>query len=160
MHKLKSLQRLTPVFNAPRFSSIRQYATEHELGEAEEIPALNRTVERSLNQVTLLGRVGADPQCRGTPEHPVTLFSLATTLTFKSAQSGQTEQRVEWHRVCIFKPGLRDSVFEFLNKGQRALVQGRLSYSTLKDSTGKEYQAANIIADNVVFLSPSKKQPE
>lgn len=70
-----------------------------------------------LNQVTLLGRVGVDPQLKGTSAHPVVTLSLATNSVIRPADGGQLRQRTEWHRISIFKPNLRDTVFSFVKKG-------------------------------------------
>ena len=52
----------------------------------------------------------------------------------------------------IFRPNLRDSVLSFLKKGQRVMVNGRLSYGEMKDESGKPKSATSIIADEVIFF--------
>ncbi|KAG5327541.1 SSBP protein, partial [Pseudoatta argentina] len=107
-------------------------------------------IEKCVNNVTLLGRVGADPQKRGS-EHPVVLFSLATHTNYKY-ESGEFMQRTDWHKICIFKPNLRESVYKYLKKGQRVMVNGRISYSEFKDAEGKNVLATSIIADDIIFF--------
>ena len=69
-----------------------------------------------LNQVTLLGRVGVDPQMKGSDKHPVVTFSLATNTNIR--MDGESlRQKTEWHRISVFKPFLRDSVHSFVKKG-------------------------------------------
>ncbi|KAI4487741.1 hypothetical protein M0802_011887 [Mischocyttarus mexicanus] len=109
------------------------------------------TIEKSVNHVTLLGRVGGNPQERGTTQHPVVIFSLATHLNYKY-ESGEYMQKTDWHRICIFKPYLRDVVSNHLKKGQRVLVNGRLSYGEFKDDEGNMKQTTAIIADDVIFF--------
>ncbi|CAH1635259.1 unnamed protein product [Spodoptera littoralis] len=92
--------------------------------------------EKTINQVTLLGRVGADPQKRGSEEHPVINFPLATHYSYKY-ESGDMLQRTDWHRISIFKPGLRDTVYKYLKKGQRVYITGKLSYGEVKMDDGQ-----------------------
>ncbi|KAG6448756.1 hypothetical protein O3G_MSEX005695 [Manduca sexta] len=107
--------------------------------------------EKTINQVTLLGRVGADPQKRGTEEHPVINFPLATQFSYKY-ESGDVLQRTDWHRISIFKPGLRDTVYKYLKKGQRVYVTGKLSYGEVKLDDGQVRSASTVIADDVIFF--------
>ena len=69
---------------------------------------------------TLLGRVGTDPQIRGSEERPVTSFSLATNSVWKTANPGpgdsEWSHRVDWHNVVVFKPGLRESAYNNVHK--------------------------------------------
>ncbi|KAI4488278.1 hypothetical protein M0804_005126 [Polistes exclamans] len=109
------------------------------------------TIEKTINQVTLLGRVGGNPQERGTEKHPVVVFSLATHLNYKY-ESGEYMQKTDWHRICVFKPYLRESVSNHLKKGQRILVNGRLSYGEFKDEEGNMRPTTAIIADEVIFF--------
>ncbi|KAJ0179403.1 hypothetical protein K1T71_005115 [Dendrolimus kikuchii] len=107
--------------------------------------------EKTINQVTLLGRVGADPQKRGSEEHPVINFPLATHYSYKY-ESGDILQRTDWHRISIFKPGLRDTVYKYLKKGQRVYVTGKISYGEVKLDDGQVRSASTIIADDIIFL--------
>ncbi|XP_075234405.1 mitochondrial single stranded DNA-binding protein isoform X2 [Lycorma delicatula] len=107
--------------------------------------------EKSLNSVTLLGRVGGEPQKRGSDEHPVVIFSLATNTNYRY-ESGDFTQKTEWHRICIFKPSLRDTVYNYLRKGQRVYVSGRISYGEIKDDHGNTRPATSIIADDIIFF--------
>ncbi|KAJ8675584.1 hypothetical protein QAD02_011370 [Eretmocerus hayati] len=116
-------------------------------------------LEKSINQVMLLGRVGADPQKRGNEEHPVVVFSLATHLNYKY-DGGDVMQKTDWHRVCVFKPTLRENVYNYLRKGQRVMVNGRLSYGELKDEDGNVRNSTSIIADDVVFFQSNVESSE
>lgn len=112
-------------------------------------------IEKTLNQVTLLGRVGGEPQKRGTEQHPVVVFSLATHTNFKD-ESGDFTQKTDWHRICIFKPSLRDSVYNYMHKGQRVYVTGRLAYGEIKDEAGNTRSATSIIAEDVIFFQANE----
>ncbi|XP_076629478.1 mitochondrial single stranded DNA-binding protein [Colletes latitarsis] len=108
-------------------------------------------LEKTINQITLLGRTGNDPQKRGSEDHPVVIFSLATHSNYRYS-NGDFMQRTEWHRICIFKPNLRDTVTKYLKKGQRVLVVGKVSYGEFKDEEGETKSSTAVIADDVVFF--------
>nr|CAG4651549.1 EOG090X0O5J [Simocephalus serrulatus]SVE94673.1 EOG090X0O5J [Simocephalus serrulatus] len=119
--------------------------------EMDEIPTPNVGMEKTINSVTLLGRVGSNPVKRGSIEHPVVTFSLATNSNYSYA-SGEVNQKTEWHRICVFKPYLRDSTFKYTMKGQRVLVQGRIIYGEVKESDGQLRHTCSIVADDVIFF--------
>ncbi|XP_017469559.1 PREDICTED: single-stranded DNA-binding protein, mitochondrial [Rhagoletis zephyria] len=108
-------------------------------------------VEKTVNNVTILGRVGADPQMRGSVEHPVVMFSVATHANYRY-ENGDWAQRTEWHRVVVFKPALRDTVMQHLKKGQRTMVQGKITYGEITDQSGNQKTTTSIIADDVIFF--------
>jgi len=72
--------------------------------------------EKCINQVTLLGRIGQDPQIRGSQSKPVTTFNLATNTSWRTEESPEWQSKTEWHRVAVFKPSLQDAVYNFLTK--------------------------------------------
>ncbi|KAL0112835.1 hypothetical protein PUN28_012242 [Cardiocondyla obscurior] len=109
------------------------------------------TLEKCVNYVTLLGRVGVDPQKRGNLEHPVVIFSLATHTNYKY-ETGEFMQKTDWHKICVFKPNLRNTVYKYLKKGQRAMISGRISYSEFKDGDGNNVPSTSIIAEDVIFF--------
>lgn len=108
-------------------------------------------MEKTLNKVTVLGRVGYGPQKRGTEQHPVVIFSVATHTNYKH-DTGDYTQRTDWHKVCIFKPYLRDSVFSYMKKGQRVLVNGRITYGEFTDEDGNSRPSTAIVAEEVIFF--------
>lgn len=125
------------------FSTVfaRQFCT-------KEVPR----IEKTINSVNLLGRVGADPLKRGNEEHPCVTFSMATHNNYKY-ETGDWIQRTDWHRVVVFKPQLSESVLNYLKKGQRCMVTGKVSYGEITDSEGKTRTSTSIIADDVVFFN-------
>ncbi|KAH8312480.1 hypothetical protein KR044_010995, partial [Drosophila immigrans] len=141
--QFKRLQ-LTPVLNGLRNLSARGAAS----NTSSTAPA---KIEKTVNNVTILGRVGADPQLRGSQEHPVVTFSVATHTNYKY-ENGDWAQRTDWHRVVVFKPNLRDSVLEYLKKGQRTMIQGKITYGEITDQQGNPKPSTSIIADEVVFF--------
>lgn len=64
-------------------------------------------------------------------------------------------QRTEWHRIICFKPGLRETILNYLKKGQRVHVTGRITYGELKGEDGKNKVTTSIAADDVIFFAPT-----
>lgn len=114
------------------------------------------TGERGINQVTLLGRAGQDPLLRGTAEHSVTVFPMATSFTLKSPD-GEYTQKTEWHRVTVFRPVLRDIVLQNIRRGDKVYVTGRISYNQYKDKNEATQRTASIIADDVIRVSGASR---
>lgn len=115
-------------------------------------------LERSINRVQLLGRVGQDPVMRQVEgRNPVTIFSMATNEMWRSGEGETTStdvsQKTTWHRISVFKPGLRDVAYQYVKKGSRILIEGKLDYGEYVDKNNVRRQATTIIADNIVFLS-------
>lgn len=69
-------------------------------------------------------------------------------------------QRTDWHRIVVFRPSLRDYVLNYLTKGQRTLVNGRISYSDVTDADGKSRVSTSIIADDVILLQRGRNSDD
>ncbi|XP_077122873.1 single-stranded DNA-binding protein, mitochondrial [Ranitomeya variabilis] len=117
-------------------------------------------LERSLNRVQILGRVGQDPVMRQAEgKNPVTIFSVATNELWRSGESevfqttGDVNQKTTWHRISVFRPGLRDVAYQHIKKGARVYVEGKIDYGEYVDKNNVRRQATTIIADNIIFLS-------
>lgn len=67
-------------------------------------------------------------------------------------ENGDWLQRVDWHKIAVFKPQLRESVMNYLSKGQRVLLNGKVSYGEIKDKDGVTRPSTTIIADEIVFF--------
>ncbi|MPC55177.1 Single-stranded DNA-binding protein, mitochondrial [Portunus trituberculatus] len=102
----------------------------------------------ALNQVMLLGRVGGAPEKRGTEEHPVVTFSVATHTNYRKGDD--LIQQTDWHRIAVFKPFLRESVYRYLTRGQRVMVQGRIGYLERRDPENNQLimKTATIVAED------------
>ncbi|KAI5094230.1 single-stranded DNA-binding protein, mitochondrial [Silurus meridionalis] len=122
-------------------------------------PCRQNSLLEAINRVQLLGRVGQDPVMRQVEgRNPVTIFSMATNEMWRSgegevSQTGDVSQKTTWHRISVFKPGLRDVAYHYVKKGARILVEGKLDYGEYVDKNNVKRQATTIIADNIVFLS-------
>lgn len=80
-----------------------------------------------VNKVILIGNVGKDPEIRQLPDgRAVANFSLATSESWKDKQSGQKQQRTEWHRLSAFGP-LAEIIGKYVHKGSQIYVEGKLS---------------------------------
>uniref|UniRef100_A0A3P8V3R5 Single-stranded DNA-binding protein n=1 Tax=Cynoglossus semilaevis TaxID=244447 RepID=A0A3P8V3R5_CYNSE len=118
----------------------------------------------SVNRVQLLGRVGQDPVMRQVDsKNPVTIFSLATNEMWRSTegetnQAGDVSQKTSWHRVSVFKPGLRDLAYQYVKRGSRIYIEGKLDYGEYVDKNLVRRQATTIIADNIIFLSENVRE--
>ena len=84
---------------------------------------------RGVNKVTLIGNLGNDPEVRyGASGNAVANVSLATTESWRDKDSGEQQEKTEWHRVVFFGK-LAEIVAEYLKKGRQIYVEGRLQTS-------------------------------
>jgi len=109
----------------------------------------------SLNQILLIGRAGNDPEMRYTPSGtPVTNFSLAVNNNRRD-QNGEWTEETEWFRVTAWERQA-ESVNQYLAKGRRVFVDGRLSTRQYTSSSGEARTSLEVRAFKIVFLdSPS-----
>lgn len=105
-----------------------------------------------LNKVTLIGRLGADPEVKSLPSGgSVTNISLATTRRWKDRQSGERRDETEWHRVTFFNR-TAEVVGEYLRKGSLIYVEGRIRTRKWQDQNGQDRYSTEIIADQMQML--------
>ncbi|XP_069484852.1 single-stranded DNA-binding protein, mitochondrial [Ambystoma mexicanum] len=130
-----------------------------QIGRRELSDSSSLVLERSLNRVQLLGRVGQDPVLRQADgKNPVTIFSLATNEMWRSGEgeafnAGDVSQKTTWHRISVFRPGLRDVAYQYVKKGARIYLEGKIDYGEYTDKNNVRRQATTIIADNIIFLT-------
>lgn len=106
---------------------------------------------RSVNKVFLIGNVGGDPDIRTSQSGSrVGKVSLATSRTFQD-RSGQEQERTQWHRLTFFGR-LVDVVEQWVGKGDRLYVEGRLEYSQTQDQHGGTRYWTDIIVQEMVML--------
>lgn len=105
---------------------------------------------RSLNQVTLMGNLTRDPELRQTPNgQNVTSFSLALNRSYKD-QSGEWQEATDYVDIVCWGP-LAERVAQYLSKGRRCLVQGRLQ-SRNWEQDGAKRSKVEVLANDVTFL--------
>lgn len=111
----------------------------------------------SLNMVQLIGNVGADPELRYIPNGTATTtISVATTEKWKDRESGESQERTEWHRIVFFGK-LAEIVGEYVRKGSSLYVQGHLRTRKWTDKEQVERYTTEIVADEMKMLD---KRPE
>ena len=105
-----------------------------------------------INKVILIGNLGADPELRYTPNgQAVCDVRLATNESWTD-KSGQKQERTEWHRVVFWgKPA--EIVKQYMGKGQRMYIEGRLQTRSWDDKEGNKRYSTEIVANDFMFLS-------
>jgi len=112
----------------------------------------------SLNKVFLIGNVGTDPEMRFTPNgNPVTSFRIATNRAY-TAPDGERKQETEWFTVIAWSK-LAESCNQFLTKGQRVYVEGRLRTRTWEGQNGQKRSRVEVVANRVLFLDRQALAP-
>src|SRR5579872_1591029 len=108
---------------------------------------------RGVNKVILIGNMGKDPEVRYTPNGlAVANITIATTESWKDKQSGENQERTEWHRV-VFYSRLAEIAGEFLRKGSKIYIEGRIqTRKWLDKNTNQDRYTTEIIADNMQML--------
>ncbi|MBM9535559.1 single-stranded DNA-binding protein [Desulfobulbus alkaliphilus] len=106
-----------------------------------------------INKVILIGNLGADPEIRYTQDGAqVTSFRVATTDRWKG-QDGQIQEQTEWHRIVAWRR-LAEICGEYLSKGSRVYIEGRLQTRKWKDQNGVDRYNTEIVAREMKMLSP------
>ncbi|NQY42361.1 MAG: single-stranded DNA-binding protein [Legionellales bacterium] len=112
---------------------------------------------RGVNKVILVGNIGNDPEVRYMPNgSAVTNVSLATSDVWKDKQSGEQQERTEWHRVVFFNR-LGEIAGEYLRKGSKIFVEGNLRTRKWQDKNSQDRYTTEIIANEMQMLD-SKSQ--
>jgi len=105
-----------------------------------------------LNKVTLIGRLGADPEVRHMPSGgAVTNLTLATSRRWKDKQSSERKEETEWHRVSFFNR-LAEVAGEYLRKGSLVYIEGRIRTRKWQDQSGQDRYTTEIIAEQMQML--------
>jgi single-strand DNA-binding protein len=108
---------------------------------------------RTINKVFLVGNLGGDPELRYSKEgRPIVRFNVATGHARKRDDGGWDEE-TDWHRVVAFGP-LAENCSKYLRKGQPVTVEGRAHSYAYEDKDGARKFIHEVIAREVVFLSP------
>lgn len=109
-------------------------------------------MSRGINKVILIGNLGNDPDVRYTSGGAaVTNISLATTDSWKDKETGEQQDRTEWHRVVFFGR-LAEIVAEYLRKGSQIYVEGRLQTRKWQDKEGKDRYTTEIVGSEMQML--------
>jgi single-strand DNA-binding protein len=107
---------------------------------------------RGVNKVILIGNLGADPETRFMPSGgAVTNVRLATSESWKDRQSGQMQERTEWHRVVFFNK-LREIAGEYLKKGSKVYIEGSIRTRKWQGQDGQDRYTTEIVANEMQML--------
>ncbi len=107
---------------------------------------------RGLNKVMIIGNVGSDPELRYMPNgNPVANFSVATTENWKDKQTGEKQERTEWHRLVMYNR-LAEICGEYLRKGSKIYIEGSLRTRKWQDQAGVDKYMTEIIASEMQML--------
>lgn len=107
---------------------------------------------RGVNKVILIGNCGGDPETRYLPSGgAVTNITLATSEQWKDKQSGQNQERTEWHRVVFFNR-LGEIAGEYLRKGSKVYIEGSLRTRKWQDKDGGDRYTTEIVANEMQML--------
>jgi len=107
---------------------------------------------RGVNKVILIGNLGADPEMRYSANgSAVTNIRLATTDSWRDRQTGEQQERTEWHRVVFFNK-LAEVAGEYLKKGSKAYIEGRLQTRKWQGQDGQDRYTTEIVASDMQML--------
>jgi single-strand DNA-binding protein len=107
----------------------------------------------SLNKAMIIGNLGRDPEMRYTPNgQAVTQFTVAVNRNYKDA-SGEWKEETEWFRVVAWGP-LAERTAEYLRKGRKVYVEGRLQTRTWDGQDGQKHYTTELVANTVTALDP------
>ena len=107
---------------------------------------------RGVNKVILIGNLGKDPETRYMPSgSAVTNLTLATSESWKDKQTGENQERTEWHKVAMFGK-LAEIAAEYLRKGSQVYIEGKLRTRKWQDKEGKDRWTTEIGADEMNML--------
>ena len=107
---------------------------------------------RGVNKVILVGNLGADPETRYMPSGgAVTNLRVATADSWKDKQSGERQERTEWHRVVLFNR-LAEVAAEYLRKGSQVYLEGRIQTRKWQGQDGQDKYTTEIVANEMQML--------
>ncbi len=107
---------------------------------------------RGINKVILVGNLGADPENRTSQAgSAITNLSIATSESWKDKNTGQQQERTEWHRVVFFNR-LAEIAAEYLRKGSKVYVEGSLRTRKWQDQSGQDRYTTEIVGNEMQML--------
>lgn len=107
---------------------------------------------RGINKVILIGNLGGDPEQKSMPNgNAVTNITVATSESWKDKQTGQQQERTEWHRVVFFNR-LAEIAGQYLSKGSKVYIEGALRTRKWQDQSGQDRYSTEIVANEMQML--------
>jgi single-strand DNA-binding protein len=124
---------------------------------------------RGINKVILVGNLGADPETRYTAGGAaITNIRVATSESWRDKQTGENQERTEWHRVVFFNR-LAEIAGEYLRKGSQVYIEGKLQTRKWQDQSGQDRYSTEIVGNEMQMLGsregggvarPTQQQPD
>jgi single-strand DNA-binding protein len=113
---------------------------------------------RGVNKVILVGNLGADPETRYTASgSAITSIRIATSESWKDKETGEQQERTEWHRVKFFGR-LAEIAGEYLKKGRQVYIEGSLRTEKYTDKDGVERYSTDVVANEMQMLGGSRDE--
>ncbi len=107
---------------------------------------------RGVNKVILIGNLGQDPEVKYMPNGgAVTNVTIATSESWKDKSTGEQKEKTEWHRVVFFQR-LAEIVGEYLKKGSKVYIEGKLQTRKWQDQSGNDRYTTEIVANDMQML--------
>lgn len=107
---------------------------------------------RGINKVILVGNLGKDPEMRYMPNGgAVCNITVATSESWKDKNTGETQEKTEWHRVVMFRR-LGEIAGEYLKKGSKVYIEGKLQTRKWQDQQGQDRYTTEIVGDQMQML--------
>ena len=107
---------------------------------------------RGVNKAMIIGTLGQDPDVKYTASgSPVVNVSVATNESWKDKQTGENQERTEWHRIVVFGK-LAEICAQYLKKGSQVYFEGRIQTRKWKDQTGNDRYSTEIVANDMQML--------
>lgn len=106
----------------------------------------------SVNKVILVGRLGAEPETRAFPNGgSICTLRIATSESWKDRQTGERQERTEWHRV-ILRNGLGEVAQKYLHKGSQVYIEGRIQTRKWQGQNGQDRYSTEIVGNEMTML--------
>ena len=115
---------------------------------------------RGVNKVIIIGNVGQDPDLKTTASGTsICSISVATSESWKDKTTGQQQEKTEWHRIVFFNR-LAEIAGEYLRKGSKVYVEGKLTTRKWQDNTGVDRYTTEIVASEMQMLDSRESTPQ
>jgi single-strand DNA-binding protein len=109
-------------------------------------------MSKGINKVIIIGNLGKDPEVKYMPNgNAVTNVTIATSESWKDKNTGEQQEKTEWHRVTFFRR-LAEIVGEYLKKGSKVYIEGKLQTRKWQDQSGNDRYTTEIIAHEMQML--------
>lgn len=104
-----------------------------------------------VNKVIIIGNLGRDPEVRHINDSVVANFSVATTESWKDKQSGEWQEKTEWHRIVAWRH-LGERAEKYLRKGKQVYIEGKLETRKWQDKDGNDKYTTEIVARDLQLM--------